>query len=68
MKHGTSFEDRWRNYCWLCEWCQQCQRDRPCEHFHPPDWMDFHVAEVVDDQDMRQELYMRIVRQMGGEV
>lgn len=65
---GTNYDDSWRNLCWLCEWRDQCQDDNPCVYFHPPDWIDFRVAEVVDDQDMRQELYMRIVREIGGEV
>ena len=67
MATGTNFEDSWRNYCWLCEWRDQCLEDKPCMFFHPPDWMDFYVAEVVDDQNMRQSVYLGVMLEIGGD-
>lgn len=59
--------DDWRNYCWICEWCHQCCQDHLCPYFHPPSWMDFCIAEIVDDQDMRQEEYRGVMAEFGGD-
>jgi hypothetical protein len=68
MLSETSFDDSWRNYCWLCEWEHQCHAASPCPYFQPPDWLDFQAAELVDDQDMRQAIYIEIIKDFGGEV
>ena len=67
MASGTRFEDTWRDYCKRCEWEGHCRQRTPCEHFQPIDWFEFQIAEVVDDQDMRQAEYLLVIAEFGGD-
>lgn len=67
MLSETRLDGDWKNFCWLCEWRMQCHSELPCVHFHPPDWIDFQVAELVDDHDLRQKEYLSVIAEMRGE-
>lgn len=66
MLLGTGFDDAWKNYCRLCEWECGCCEDAVCPYFTPQEWLEFEVAEIVDDQDMRQAEYLMVVAEYGG--
>lgn len=67
MGSGPKFEGTWRNYCKRCEWENQCREETPCIHFQPLDWMEFQIAEIIDDQDMRQAEYLLVMAEFGGD-
>lgn len=63
----TRFDDEFNDYCKLCEWNDSCIGTRVCQHFTPYDWSVFELAEIIDDQNMRQAEYLKIMAEFGGE-
>ena len=67
MLLGRKFEEQWEGYCHICEWCRICSETQVCPYFMMRDYEDFEAYEVVNDQNMRQAEYLKIMAEFGGE-
>ena len=67
MLLGRKFEEQWEGYCNMCEWRRICSETQVCPYFMMRDYEDFEAYEVVNDQNMRQAEYLKIMAEFGGE-